>query len=304
VGMARKITVLLMGGLGNQMFQYAAGFSLAKKNNAQLFLDTTLLNDRFPRKEFTFRTLDLDIFGIAPNFTTFSKVSQAMPIPGVWLGIDYSLIKARDVLGIQKTIKERSPVFDPDIFNMESNALLFGYWQSEKYFENVKDDLRAVFDFKIPLAGVAKEIAEKIKSTNSVALFVRRGDYVNFARVRAEMGDTNITYYKNAITYIAERVNNPAFFIFSNDIEWCRDNLKIPFPAMYIDNDPAKVGPKFSYQLQHMSLCKHNIIANSTFPWWGAWLNPNPQKIVIAPRQWNLLLPSGQGPVPSDWIKM
>jgi hypothetical protein len=226
-----------------------------------------------------------------------------MAVPGLWLGIDLALLKTKDFLGMLTIIKERSPAFDQRVFTAGSNVLLWGYWQSEKYFEDIKDEIRAAFAFKTPLAGVAKNIAENIRATNSVALHVRRGDYVTAANTRQLMGDTNIAYYERAVSYIAERVEKPHFFIVSNDAAWCKDNIKIPFPVTYLDNESA--GPKNIYHIQLMSLCKHAIIANSTFSWWGAWLNNNPQKIVIAPKKW---YPGGTGDendiVPSAWVRV
>jgi len=240
--MARKVTVFLRGGLGNQMFQYAAGFDLAKRSNAQLVLDTTFLNDRFPRKEFTFRTYDLDILGIDTDFTVLSKISGAIPIPGLWLGLDLALAKIKNFLGVQKIIKEPS-VTSAGISATQGSVLLFGYWQNEKYFSGTKDDLRTIFNVSIPLEGAAEEIAEKMRNTNSVAVFVRRGDYVKFASVRAQMGDTSVAYYQSAAAYIAEHVDHPTFFVFSDDIEWCEENLKIPFSTTYVPNTQEMIVP-------------------------------------------------------------
>jgi len=117
------------------------------------------------------------------------------------------------------------------------------------------------------------------------------------------MGDTNIPYYEKAVAYIAERVKDPHFFVVSNDAVWCRENIKIPYPVTYLDD--ASAGPKNAYHLQLMSLCKHNIIANSTFSWWAAWLNNNPEKIVVAPEKWYAGQVGGQGDItPTGWIKI
>jgi hypothetical protein len=127
-------------------------------------------------------------------------------------------------------------------------------------------------------------LAEKITSCNSVALHVRRGDYAVFANVIALMGETNFDYYSRAANYLAERVKDPQFFVFSDGIEWCKENVKLPFPTTYVDDSSR--GPKQAFHFELMSLCKHNIIAASTFSWWAAWLNHNPGKIVVAPKRW------------------
>ncbi len=325
----RTITVFLRGGLGNQMFQYALGFHLAKKNNAELMLDTTFLNDRFPRREFTYRTFDLDIFAFLferervnkgvlrsseseggyaweckPRFTTLSKISEKFPIPGVWLGLDLTFLAAKNIFGIQKIIKEKKDyIFEPEVLSAKGNIVLWGYWQTEKYFADIAPDISKEFSFKEKLSGEAAEIAKKIKNTNSVSIHIRRGDYAKFKNVKKIVGDTDISYYGRAISYIAELVSKPHFFVFSDDIAWCRENVRIPFPATYLDEKTA--GPKNAYHLELMSLCKHNIIANSTFSWWGAWLNQNQGKIVVAPKKWY-----GGGDsdaidiIPREWEKM
>jgi hypothetical protein len=294
------ITVLLRGGLGNQMFQYAFGLQLAKKYKTELLLDTVLLNDRFPRKDFTYRTFDLDVFTLEPRFTKLSEISHRLPVPGAWLVADFSYMKMRTFLGLQKWINQ-GDVLDPNILQSDGNAFLFGYWQSEKYFEAIGDEVIKAFQFRDPLAGEAAQLAQLIRSCNSVAVCVRRGDYITSPSARAMMGETNVDYYAQARAYIGEYVKSPRYFVFTDDVEWCRANLDFPATTVFI----GKLGPKWSFHLQLVSLCKHNIIANSTFYWWGAWLNANPTKIVIAPKRWFASLPKGiDDLVPERWIKM
>lgn len=299
-----RITVFLRGGLGNQMFQYAAGIHLAKKHNSELFLDSTFLNDRFPRKEFTYRTFDLDIFTLRPRFTALSKISHIFPVPGFWLGLDFMFMRVREMLGIQRILKEKKEYcFDSSVFPAKGNVVLYGRWQSERYFIDNVDDVRSAFRFKYPFSGEAAALAEQIKNSNSVSLHVRRGDYVNFENMKKIMGDTDLSYYDRAISYVAERVSRPHFFVFSDDIAWCRENMKIPFPATYCDSETA--GPKNAFHLELMSFCKHNIITNSTFSWWGAWLNNNSGKIVVAPKKWHAdAVTREENIVPETWVKI
>jgi hypothetical protein len=280
------------------MFQYAAGFNLAKKNNAQLLLDTTFLNDRFPRKEFTYRTFDLDVFTLELHFTLFSKISHVVPVPGFWLGLDLICMKVCDIFGMRRIINEK--YLDSSKSPMEGDIVLYGRWQNEKYFIDFADDIRNMFRFGQELSGAAAAFARQIKNSNSVSIHVRRGDYVNFKSMKKIVGDTDISYYVRAVSYIGERVQKPQFFVFSDDVAWCRENIKIPFPVIYLDEKTA--GPKSAFHLELMSLCKHNIIANSTFSWWGAWLNENPEKIIIAPVDWSK---DGKNSniVPLDWIR-
>ena len=168
------VTVFLRGGLGNQMFQAALGLNLAKKNNTDLVFDTVFLSDRFPRRNFSYRTFDLDVFSFGPHLTGFSRLADSFPIPGVWLGLDFLSIGARSTLGFQKPVKEQTDAFDPDVLEIQGNLLLYGRWQSEKYFTDIADDVRAAFKFRHALEGEAKELARKIASSNSVSLHVRR----------------------------------------------------------------------------------------------------------------------------------
>lgn len=298
------VTVFLRGGLGNQMFQYATGLAVAEKKGTDLLLDTVFLNDRFPRKNFTYRTYDLDIFTAEPKLTALSHISSAIPIPGVWLGIDLVLMKAKSATGVRRIVKEqREFVFDQRVFAAKGDVVLWGRWQNEKYFSDIERDIRAAFAFRNPLSGEAAKIAEDIRSSDSVSMHVRRGDFVALKNVAQMMGETNLSYYEQATKYVAARVSKPKLFVFSDDIEWCRENIKLPVPTVFV---PASAeGPKAAFHLELMSLCKHNIIANSTFSWWGAWLNTNTQKIVVAPQRWYADGRDGKNEImPEEWIKM
>lgn len=300
------VTVLVRGGLGNQMFEYATGLSVARRNGTRLLLDTTILRDRTPLKERTFRNLDLDVFTLTPEVTALSKISSTIPVWGLWAGIDMVLVKLRDMVGVQKIIKEKKDqIFDKEFFDAAArahgNVYLWGFWQTPKYFEGIENELRDAFRFKYPFTGEAAAIAEKVAKTNSVSLHVRRADYL-LAKYKGLYGDTNLDYYRQAVAYFVQNVKDPKFFVFSDDIAWCRDNLKLPPGAMFVDR--SSEGPKASFHLHLMSLCKHNIIANSSFSWWGAWLNQNPGKTVIAPKQWSIATNEPLDIVPDGWIKM
>lgn len=298
------VTVFLRGGLGNQMFQYAAGLSVAKRSGSKLTVDTTYLNDRFPRREFAYRTYDLGVFELPQNFTNLSKISSALPVPGMWLGIDLVLMQVKHALHVQTIIKEKEARgFDPGVLKAKGNVLLWGRWQTEKYFSDAVDEVRRAFTFKNGLTGEAARLAEEIRATNSVSLHVRRGDYAAFKSVEELHGKTDLSYYTRAAAHTASRVKNPRFFVFSDDVAWCRANLSLDFPMTFVDQDVA--GPHDSFHLELMSLCKHNIITNSTFSWWGAWLNKNPQKIVIAPARWYAdAAHLDDDIIPRGWVKM
>lgn len=283
------IKVILRGALGNQMFQYAAGLSLALDKGTELILDTTYSQDRLPRPGVVFRNYGLDVFVVESKFGTLSALSKKCPIPGVWTGLSLA-----EML-LQKLFRTR-------------HQTLWGFYQSEKYFAAHRDAVRAAFRFREPLVGEARRIADDIVALNArpdaaaVSLHVRRSDYINFA-VNQKLfgGKTDTDYYDRAIRHISQRVALPHFYILSDDIAWCREHIKPPFPATYLD--AATAGPKDGFHLQLMSLCKHNIIANSSFSWWGAWLNAHPDKMVIAPKRWYAER-QDDDIVPEAWVRL
>ncbi|MDO8601754.1 MAG: alpha-1,2-fucosyltransferase [bacterium] len=294
------ITVFLRGGIGNQMFQYALGLCLAKKNHTELVLDTVFLSDRTPRKNFSYRAYDLDVFKLTPRFTLLSKIARALPIPAFWLGLDLAGIKLRALLGVQKVVREKSDHFDSDVLSQRGNLLLFGRWQSAKYFADLAAQVREAFYFRLLPAGHAEALVQKIQSTNSISLHVRRGDFVAFKNVAQMMGETNLDYYQKATALIASRVKNPEFFIFSDDIAWCKEHIKLSYPTTFVK--PSAIA---AVDLQLMSLCKHQITANSTFSWWGAWLNQNPDKMVVTPERWYADSRGVEADlIPEGWIKL
>ena len=169
----------------------------------------------------------------------------------------------------------------------------------ESYFKDIEDLIRQEFIFKIPGDNKNRAIIEKINSCKSVSIHVRRGDYLNnhWEKILGVIKGT--TYYLNALDYINKQVKNPHYFIFSDDILWAKENLKLP-NCTYLDQNK---GRKSYIDMYLMTLCKHNIIANSTFSWWGAWLNKNEDKIVIIPARW-INGDSCEGIFPHEWVKI
>ncbi|WP_245553721.1 alpha-1,2-fucosyltransferase [Anaeromusa acidaminophila] len=178
---------------------------------------------------------------------------------------------------------EKKYHYDSTVFERglcKKNITLDGYWQSYKYFSAIEDDLRR--ELTIPkereeLIAISRSLPE-----NSVSIHVRRGDYVSNPKANAMHGTCSWEYYQAAIEKMTGLVKEPQYVVFSDDITWTKENLPLP-NAMYIGRELGL----FDYEeLILMSRCKHNIMANSTFSWWGAWLNSNPNKVVIAPRKW------------------
>ena len=189
----------------------------------------------------------------------------------------------------------------PGLKNITDDSYMAGYWQSEYYFASDESFIRNEFTFRLPISDFNAEVSYKINSTNAVSLHVRRGDYVNNAQTRSVHGLASIDYYNRAIRYIYDRVNPVHLFIFSDDIEWVKGNLKTNLPSTYLDHNN---GQESYVDMRLMSSCRHHIIANSSFSWWGAWLNPSPSKIVIAPRKWFASGVDTEDLIPSGWITL
>jgi hypothetical protein len=290
------IIVKLMGGLGNQMFQYAAGRRLALNHNTILKLDLSFLLNRTPRENFTYRSYELGIFNIQAELASPSEINRFVPTGKNML----NYLKRK--LKLNKLVKESHFHFDEGGLSSPDNSYLDGYWQSEKYFKEIEDIIRSDFTLKAKATNLNQELAKEIGSYNSVSLHIRRGDYVSNPETNNFHGSCSLGYYEKAIKKIADCIVEPHLFIFSDDPDWAKDNLIFEYPIKFV----AHNGSEKSYEdLRLMSLCKHNIIANSSFSWWGAWLNRNPEKIVIAPEKWfNDSSINTDDLIPDSWLRI
>jgi len=291
------IIVKLIGGLGNQMFQYAVGRRLAYKYNTELKLDIQGF------KDYKLRNYSLNNFNIVENFATAKDLSHVL------LHSDGSAVKIfkhiiRNIPNVQSIeyVKEKKFSFQQSILSLPDNVYLEGYWQSEKYFSDIEDIIRNEFSIVNPLTSASQEIAEQIKDCESVSVHVRRGDYVSNPKTNSFHGVCGLEYYCRAIDMIREKIDNPHFFIFSDDPEWVCCNIKPDAPTTYVRHNYCS---KDYEDICLMSMCKHNIIANSSFSWWGAWLNTNPDKIIIAPSKWfNDLSINTDDLIPKKWSRI
>jgi len=178
---------------------------------------------------------------------------------------------------------------------------LSGYWQSERYFLHVQERIRTEFTFKKPLEGANAQMARAISDTTSISVHVRRGDYLTNPKNHGLMDVAQPAYYRSAIAHIGGIVTNPEFFVFSDDIVWAKENITSGYPCTFINHN-SQADSYFDMYL--MSRCQHHIIANSTFSWWAAWLNPSDRKIVIAPKKWFARSMPIQDLLPPDWIRL
>lgn len=240
----------LKGGLGNQLFQYAYGRALEFTGEKIIFSVFFLNKGR--HKTDSARDYKLDKF----NINTKERVSSKR-----YLLLD-SLNRLLNRLGFKEN----------------------GFWQSEKYFKNIEGVIRQEFTLKYPLSTKSwgwKEIIEKDRE--SISIHIRRGDYIHNKDTNNFHGVCGLDYYREALQKLTEKKGKDVeIFVFSDDIAWAKENLYLPHISHWVSG----LGIPDYEEIYLMSLCKHNIIANSTFSWWGAWLNKNPNKIVIAPKQW------------------
>lgn len=275
------IIVKLMGGLGNQMFQYAFGKALALKNKTELKLDVSALGDTLTPGTHTIRYFQLDLYNI--NAVIASKEDLIKYQKGkigklLNMFLFYLPFKIQNLY-----IREPFFHFFKKALNVPSNSYMDGYWQSEKYFNTIREELIKEFTPAGSLSAETMRLAEKIRVTQSVSIHVRRGDYIADPLNIKRFEVCNESYYKQAMNTITGKVADPSFFIFSDEPEWFKKNIQTTFPVEYVTHNTGLSSYEDMYL---MSLCKHNIIANSSFSWWAAWLNKNKAKIVIAPKTW------------------
>lgn len=272
------IVVKLIGGLGNQMFQYAAGRAVAHRAKMPLKLDITYY------EKFKLRSYQLNCFNIQENFASTKDIERFIPRRRQIGAFTYYKIRAKLLpWHKQKLIKERGILYDPDIIKIKGNAYLEGYWQSEKYFSDISDIIRREFTIKHKPNDINSQMLAKIDNVNSVSLHIRRGDYVFNPITMQILGVLSLDYYIGALNLISKKVKEPHVFVFSDDMSWAIENLKISLPLYFIEHNRVD---KDYEDLRLMSRCKHHIIANSSFSWWAAWLSEYQKKIVIAPRRW------------------
>jgi hypothetical protein len=289
----------LIGGLGNQMFQYAVGRAVAQRHGASLLLDVS------GYEHYDLRRYELDEFAInarpanSEELTLFIAAPRTRPPT-----LLHRIFNRIEMLKPNAVLQEASFTYDARIETQSLPVYLDGYWQSEKYFAGLASALRSEFTLKGQLdpdnTRMAKRIAEA--GGNAISLHIRRGDYVTNAHTAQYHGVCSLDYYRVAVAYMADRVEEPHFFIFSDDHDWVSANLDIGFDTTLVDVNGPDRG---ICDMDLMKSCRHHIVANSSFSWWGAWLNPCPEKIVIAPKQWFKQASNDTCDLlPDSWVKL
>ncbi len=293
------VIVKLKGGLGNQLFEYAFGRRIAIDNNLTLKLDkkTGFVNDFYKREYSLFH------FNITENFATqedIVKVNYAYSPTLIGKGIRF--FNKLNPFHKFYSGQERFFHFDQSIIKPYKKVYLDGHWQSEKYFKSIEDTIRSEFTIKEKPDEINQQYINKISDSNSVSIHIRRADYVNDPKTFQAHGACSLEYYYSAVKKITQTIKDPQYFVFSDDPKWAKENLKINSPTDYITHNGA--GKDYE-DLRLMTLCKHNILANSTFSWWGGWLNNNPDKMVFAPKKWfNKLDVDTKDLIPESWHRI
>ena len=269
--------VKILGGLGNQMFQYAFAYALLQTTKNTVKLDIASF------ETYDLREYELALFNVSlvlareeeVHYLKYKKENLFQKIVRKLQGKSFSLSESY--------YKEPHFNYDQNVYNLKDDIYFEGYWQSEKYFKKYRDELLKEFTLKEDLHKQSQIYQQDIEKTESVSLHIRRGDYIANSHTNSVHGTCSLDYYERAVKEVENSISSPHFFIFSDDLPWARENLGFIENITFIDLDEKTPDHE---EMILMSKCKHNIIANSSFSWWGAWLNQNSNKIVIAPKKW------------------
>lgn len=284
------IITRIIGGLGNQLFQFAAAKSLALHHNTSLKLDVSLVESGGIRK------IDLPLFNIVYDIATSEEINSFNK-----LSLTTKIIQQFLPAHKRNVYKEPGFTYDPHFFRAPHNCYLKGYWQSPKYFENIEGMIQKEFTVRTDAINTVVHLAAKFNQEESVSVHIRRGDYLDKTTVDFH-GILSPGYYMSAIQLMKKQYPLCRFYFFSDDIEWVKKNIPVDIDHEFISGTHTHTAIEDFYL---MSQCKHNIIANSSFSWWAAWLNKNPGKLVIAPDKWfdkaNL---NTKDLIPENWIRI
>lgn len=296
-----KVTIIkIQGGLGNQMFQYAIGAIIGLIENETVLLDTTFFQKTEKIPGFTPRKFELSIFSNEYTIADETQINKFNKLSYL------NRIKRKIKLNYPKKFIEPTMHFYQKVFSLKTPLYLDGYFQSYKYFFGYEDFIKDQFNFPIKKIGIKNEkLLEDIMAKNSVSVHVRRGDYVLDKNTQEFHGVCSVNYYLDAIKLIASKMDDLLLVFFSDDTEWAIEEFKnLPYSLIFIDHNKGENSWKDMFL---MSNCKHNIIANSSFSWWAAYLNQNQNKMVIAHKQW-FADPTKNSEtsdlIPESWIRL
>lgn len=280
----KSIVVSLYGGLGNQLFQYATGKSIALKNNLDLILDLKWFEEQKTSKDKTVTSREFALEPFALDIFTQVVGLPTQKFDGFFNRFlrNYNKLTLKNHEGY-KIYKEKNFKFDEKVTSLNAPIWLDGYWQSFKYFEDIRGLLQSELNIRENLSPASKDILLKIENKNAICIHVRRGDYISNKSAAAFHGTCDLRYYKKGLELLRPWSNNSHCFIFSDEPDWVKNNITFPVQATVVSNNSASTAHEDLYL---MSSCNDFIIANSSFSWWGAWLSSSKNKRVIAPKTW------------------
>lgn len=287
----------VIGGLGNQMFQYAIGRALSLEHGVPLRLDVGDFSQHTIHQGFELER----VFSAPVPLASPEDLRRSLGWQSSRLALRLLARPQVSFLRGSRLIIEPHFQYFSGVKRAPSSCYLKGYWQSERYFSAVADTIRADFTFRPPLSDENRRIAESIGAVNAVSLHLRRGDYLSNPHTLSVHGVCSLEYYARAIRYIVERVPDPVFFVFSDDLDWVKDTLRLEHPYHFVGQNR---GSESYNDMRLMSLCSHHVLANSSFSWWGAWLNLSDSKIVVAPAQWFAKPVNVTDLLPEGWARL
>ncbi|WP_281336370.1 alpha-1,2-fucosyltransferase [Flavobacterium eburneipallidum] len=291
------ILIQLQGGLGNQMFQYAFAKILAESNKDLVVVENSFFDEKEKREGFTPRKFELGIFNNHYLEATNLDIQFFNHLSLV------NRIKRKLGLNYPKRYNEPSFGFQAHALTIKSPVYLKGYFQSYKYFLGYEDLIRTFFSFPTnKLDSRNKELLSTFKNQNTIAIHIRRGDYVTDKLTQQFHGNCSLEYYYGAITELQTKNKDFTLVFFSDDSDWVKEQFgDLPYSKIFVDHNKNEDSWKDMFL---MSSCQHNIIANSSFSWWAAWLNTNPEKVVVAPKEWFATNKKTNDLIPSEWIRL
>lgn len=292
--------IKLQGGLGNQMFQYAFARGLQHHYGTDIMLDAVDLEagEGITRRRYA---LDAFLLGQGKAATKFATPTQSArynrPLRRPFLATLAVLVGQKPTEIVIQPSLTKLITWEPRWQNQD--AYFLGLWQNPAYFAGCQDDVRQAFTFRTPLSGKAAVIAHTMSQNETLAIQVRRGDYVSNPKVQKILYVTDTEYFNRALEYVFSQKKITHIIVVSDDIAWCQQELHLPVTSTFVPKDISDVD-----SLHLMSLAQHAIISNSSFGWWGAWLSRNPSKIVVAPEHWYRKDGDSAEIIPASWTRM
>jgi hypothetical protein len=295
------IVARLQGGHSNQLFQYATARCVAERRNAEAYMDPEWFA-AIPAGD-TRRIYELDGYRFEQRLLEAGDVSVADDEEPGRPHRRIRLFARRRSRPILRRYRQQGHGFDPQVLDLPDDTYLDGWWQDERYFSEIRSILLDELQLREAPSERAAHWLREMEEPVSVSLHVRRGDYVTNPAAGSFHGLLGPAYYEAALERLVAAVGEPGLkvFVFSNDIEWCKNELRLAYPTSFVDSGNS--GPA---DMRLMRSCRHHVVANSSFSWWGAWLSDHPGKVVVAPDRWfaDPVANAETEIVPRSWLRI